>query len=85
MQSFLDTVRRPVVHFDPTNVDHRMHMALFLKNGTWAKCPYVFYTPNDINVRTYATEVLLEYYLEKEFAKQHSKSLKLAQLIDNAA
>lgn len=84
MQSFLDTVRRPVVHFDPTNVEHRMHMALFLKHGTWAKCPFVFYTPQDINVRTYATELLVEYYLTKEFSKQHNKALKMAQLADDA-
>jgi len=58
-------------------------MALFLKHGTWAKCPYVFYTPHDINVRSYATEVLLEYYLENEFAKQRSESLKLAQSVNN--
>lgn len=80
MQSFLDTVRRPVVQFDVTNVEHRMHMATFIKNSTWSKCPYVFYVPQDISVKAYATEMLVEYYLTKEFSNQSEskKTIKLS-------
>ena len=70
MQSFLDTIRRPVVHFDVKNAEHRMHMAMFIKNSTWSKCPYVFYAPHDISVKAYATQMLVEYYLSSEFPEQ---------------
>ena len=67
MQSFLDSLRRPVVHFDVTNEEHRKQMAIFLKYGTWGKCPYAFYAPNDISVKAYAIEMLAEFYLNQEF------------------
>ena len=67
MQTFLDTFRRPVVHFDVNNEEHRKQMAIFLKHGTWGKCPYAFYSPNDISVKAYAIEMLAEYYLNQEF------------------
>jgi hypothetical protein len=67
MQSFLDTIRRPVVQFDVANEEHRKQMAIFLKYGTWGKCPYAFYSPNDISVKAYAIEMLAEFYLNQEF------------------
>lgn len=67
MQTFLDTFRRPVVPFDVNNKEHRMHMAVFLKEGSWAKCPYAFYSPQDISVKAYAIEALAEFYLKHEF------------------
>lgn len=74
MQTFLDTFRRPVVPFDVNNKEHRMHMAIFLKHGSWSKCPYAFYSPQDISVKAYATEALAEFYLKQEFPLQDSNS-----------
>ena len=72
MQTFLDTFRRPVVPFDVNNKEHRMHMAIFLKYGSWAKCPYAFYSPQDISVKAFATEALAEFYLKQEFPLRDS-------------
>ena len=74
MQSYLDVQRRPVVHFDPTNSDHRKHVAEFLKKGTWANCPIAFYAPDNISVKAYAMETLVDFYLHNEFPVVGTKS-----------
>lgn len=68
MQTLLDVHRRPVVMFDASNAKHRQYMAAFLKNGTWGKSPVTFYAPDNVSVRSYALESMLEFYMRKEFA-----------------
>jgi hypothetical protein len=67
MQTFLDVQRRPVVHFDPKNSEHRKYVAEFLKKGTWTNCPVAFYAPDNISVRAYAMATLVDFYLQNEF------------------
>jgi hypothetical protein len=82
MQSFLDVCRRPVVVFDPTNVEHRKHMSQFLKEGTWGKCPVAFYAPDNMSIKAYAMETLIDFYLKKEFVvSKRRASIKTGKLI----
>ena len=75
MQTLLDVHRRPVVMFDPKNAEHRKHMASFLKHGTWSRSPVTFYAPENISVRSYALESMLDFYIRKEFAPARSGKL----------
>ena len=68
MQSFLELHKRPVVQFDPANPEHRHQAAMFLKHGTWGKCPWAFYAPDNLSIKAYAMQTMVEYYLKKEFA-----------------
>ena len=67
MQSFLELHKRPVVQFDPSNPEHRRQVALFIKEGTWGKCPWAFYAPDNLSIKAYAMQTLVDYYLAKEF------------------
>lgn len=82
MQSFLDVCRRQVVVFDPNNVEHRKHMLQFLKEGTWGNCPVAFYAPDNMSIKAYAMETLIDFYLKQEFvvAKRRA-SIKTGKLI----
>lgn len=70
--SVLQAVKRPQVAFDVTNKEHRKLYAEFLKSGTWGRCPFAFYIPNNDaanNNLAYAMQRLLtEFYIGKEFA-----------------
>jgi len=81
MQSYLDVSRRPVIVFDAKNAEHRKHVAEFLKTGTWANCPVAFYAPDGISVKAYATETLVNFYLQQEF----NASKKRAAVKTNAS
>jgi hypothetical protein len=77
MQTFLDVQRRPVVHFDPKNSEHRKYVAEFLKKGTWTNCPVAFYAPDNVSVRAYAMATLVDFYLQNEFpAKSRQRRSK---------
>lgn len=80
MQSLLDLHRRPVVQFDPKNPTHREQVVVFLRTGTWSKSPYAFYAPENLSVKAYALQAMLEFYLEEEFptetVKQGSRQKK---------
>lgn len=69
MQSFLELHKRPVIQFDPTNAEHRREVVRFLKEGTWGKCPWAFYAPDNLSIKAYALQTLVDYYLEKEFTE----------------
>ena len=73
MQSFLELHKRPVIKFDPTNPDHRREVIRFLKEGTWGKCPWAFYAPDNLSIKAYAMQTLVDYYLEKEFLQEEVK------------
>lgn len=76
MQSLLDLYRRPVVYFDPKNPAHREQMAIFLRTGTWSKSPYAFYAPDNLSVKAYALQTMLEFYLSEEFPVENTKPTK---------
>lgn len=76
MQSFLELHKRPVVQFDPSNPEHRHQAAMFLKNGTWGKCPWAFYAPDNLSIKAYAMQTMVEYYLKKEFAEEAKNTAK---------
>lgn len=67
MQSFLELHKRPVVQFDPKNPQHREQAAIFLRSGTWARSPWAFYAPNNLSIKAYAMETMVDYYIDKEF------------------
>ena len=69
MQSFLELHRRPVVQFDPTNPEHRKQAAIFLREGTWSKSPWAFYAPENLSIKAYAMQSLVDYYVKREFAQ----------------
>jgi hypothetical protein len=60
---------RPVVDFDPSNVDHRRWLGEFTKTRTWGNCPVKF---NPIGVGNTVAQMqlkLLQYYSDQEFTK----------------
>jgi len=81
MQSYLDAQRRPVIPFDPTNPEHRRHVSNFIKKGTWADCPIAFYAPDNLSVKAYALETLVEFYLKQEFASKSRRGIRSGKLI----
>lgn len=76
MQSFLDLHKRPVVRFDPKNPSHREQASIFLRTGTWSKSPYAFYAPDNLSVKAYALQSMVEHYIEEEFPLESAKSSK---------
>jgi hypothetical protein len=76
MQSFLELHKRPVIKFDPTNPEHRREVVRFLKEGTWGKCPWAFYAPDNLSIKAYATQSLVEFYLGKEFPVENTKPVR---------
>lgn len=76
MQSFLELHKRPVVQFDPKNPHHRQQMAIFLKEGTWAKSPYAFYAPDNLSIKAYAMQTMVEYYIAEEFYQETVKTVR---------
>lgn len=77
MQSLLDLHRRPVVYFDPKNPNHREQMAIFLRTGTWSKSPYAFYAPENLSIKAYALQTMLEFYLSEEFPTDTAKPARI--------
>lgn len=84
MQSFLDLYRRPVVHFDPKNSQHREQAAIFLRTGTWAKSPYAFYAPDNLSIKAYALQSMVEYYIENEFPLESTKSTRSKKSVNKS-
>lgn len=66
-QTLLDVNRRPTVIFNPKNAEHRRYVAEFYRNGTWGKCPVLFYAFNDVSVKSMTSQSLIEHYLNQEF------------------
>lgn len=68
--SFLTAHRRPVVAFDVKNRKHRQVFFTFVKTGSWASTPILFYSEEEtmVDVATMQRQ-LVEYYMSKEFSK----------------
>ena len=67
MSFFLDQHRKPVILFDVDNPTHRLYFSNFLKRGTWGSIPIRFYSPGSISVKEFATNSLLDFYINSEF------------------
>ena len=60
---------RPVVKFDPANVDHRRWLGEFTRTRAWGNCPVKFSTSGSGNTLAQMQLKLLEYYTNQEFSK----------------
>ena len=61
---------RPYVIFDATNRTHREWFADFNKSGAWGNCPVRFVVDDDHgDLITMIQRHLIQYYVDKEFAK----------------
>jgi hypothetical protein len=68
--SVLHYKSRPWVVFDPTIKVHRRWYAEFHHSGTWGRCPVRFMVADDQgDLVTMIQRRLIEYYVQKEFAK----------------
>jgi hypothetical protein len=57
-------------------------MSQFLKEGTWGKCPVAFYAPDNMSIKAYAMETLIDFYLKKEFVVSKRRApIKTGKLI----
>lgn len=60
----LDATARPVVAFDPANVEHRKLYQQFLKTNSWNHSPVRFDMPEKyIELPYYINLVLAQYYM----------------------
>lgn len=60
---------RPVVKFDPANVDHRRWLGEFTRTNSWGNCPVKFSNEGYGNTVAQMQLKLLQYYCDKEFVK----------------
>jgi len=59
---------RPFVAFDVNNAEHRKYFAEFVKYNTWGKCPVRFMAESlDIDLVSYISQKMLNYYVVQEF------------------
>ena len=71
---------RPVVAFDPSNMQHRAHYNDFINHASWSRCPVQFILEdNASDVVTMIQRTLLVYYTEQEFSKN------VLKMVDNTA
>jgi hypothetical protein len=62
---------RPVVAFDPTNVEHRRYYAEFVKTGTWGRCPVRFSIDDmSIDLPSMIARRLIDFYVAREFQSE---------------
>lgn len=64
--SVLDQVKRKIIDFDPENVQHRAWVCEAIHHQSWGRCPVRFRTQMK-DMDTAVKELLLDYYIEKEF------------------
>lgn len=58
---------RPVVEFDPTNVEHRRIYAEFKQTGSWAKSPVMFaHDDQFVSIPVQLDSVMTDYYTKQE-------------------
>lgn len=70
--SKLEFWARPLVQFDPHNKEHRAIYNEFMKKPGWGHSPYRFICPEQhgSNLVTMIQQLMLEYYVQKEFKQQ---------------
>jgi hypothetical protein len=71
---------RPYVVFDASNREHRQWFANFSKSGTWGKCPVRFVVDDDRgDLITMIQRSLIQFYVDKEFAKERVRPKSVAK------
>ena len=71
---------RPYVIFDATNREHRQWFANFNKSGAWGTCPVRFVVDDDHgDLITMIQRSLIQFYVDKEFAKDRVRPKSVAK------
>lgn len=73
MTTRLESFKRPVIAFDPTNKEHRAWYAEYHETNSWGKCPVRFAVPDDMSGRDLPSVLkgqILQYYLTQEFSAE---------------
>ena len=71
---------RPYVVFDATNREHRQWFANFNKSGAWGTCPVRFVVDDDHgDLITMIQRHLIQFYVDKEFAKERVRPKSVAK------
>ena len=71
---------RPYVIFDATNREHRQWFANFNKSGAWGNCPVRFVVDDDHgDLITMIQRSLIQFYVDKEFAKDRVRPKSVAK------
>ena len=71
---------RPYVIFDATNREHRQWFANFNKSGAWGNCPVRFVVDDDHgDLITMIQRSLIQFYVDKEFAKERVRPKSVAK------
>ena len=71
---------RPYVVFDATNREHRQWFANFNKSGAWGTCPVRFVVDDDHgDLITMIQRSLIQFYVDKEFAKDRVRPKSVAK------
>lgn len=80
--SKLEFYSRPLVAFDPNNKDHRRYYYEFTKYGGWGKCPVRFVCPDTtgFDLTIMIRNMLIEYYIQKEFESGGRVRSKIGQV-----
>lgn len=68
--TILNVYKRPVVVFNPKNIDHRHYVMQFYRKKTWGKCPVTFHCPPNTDVVTHTSAELLKFYMLRESTKK---------------
>jgi hypothetical protein len=64
---YLERVRRPVVDFDPANVEHRIIYQQFMKTNSWDHSPILFDMPEKyLELPYYINMRLTEFYMDQD-------------------
>ncbi len=68
--SKIEYYNRPLVAFDPSNIEHRNYFHQFLLTQAWGRCPVRFICPDERGPEGLVgiiTRQLVDYYARKEF------------------
>jgi hypothetical protein len=65
--------QRPLVQFDPANVEHRRLYRQFLKTGTWSKSPVQFTLHEDfLELPHYLNTLMIQWYMDRDMKLKKS-------------
>ena len=67
MLKSLAKIQRPLVEFDPENIEHRRYYKKFLQTNAWRHCPYQWQIDDySVDVVHYINKKLIEYYIKND-------------------
>jgi hypothetical protein len=85
--SKLEFYARPLVAFDPANKAHRRWYHQFVEYRGWGHCPVRFICPDatGFDLTIMIRNQLVEYYVQKEFAKESVAKKQHLKLVNQKA